>query len=197
MARVSKSSDGRGLRARAAAEAQRRVERRLGDSDLFVRGRDLPLGRGDVGPSLEQRRRKTRPATAAAEADSAAAGIDNSDGGLPVSTAIACSNWARGTAKSTNCARSGFQLRLRQRHVAHRRDAAVDIGPASAAHIARTTSRWPPAAGARRPVPESGSNRRRAPPGTAAGHSRVPPPMPARRRRLPRTLRRMLPQTSA
>src|ERR1035437_8954063 len=34
------------------------------------------------------------------------AGIDRSEGGLPVSTAIACSNWDRCTPRSTNCARA-------------------------------------------------------------------------------------------
>ena len=48
-------SDGRRLRANAATETQRGIERRLGDPDLFVRGRDLSLGRGDVGPSFQKR----------------------------------------------------------------------------------------------------------------------------------------------
>jgi hypothetical protein len=44
--------------AERAGERQRREERRGGDADLGVRRGDAPLGRRDVGPALEQRRRQ-------------------------------------------------------------------------------------------------------------------------------------------
>ena len=52
-------------------------------------------------------------------------GIVSPAGGLPTSTAIACSNCARATPRSVACAARRVELRARLGHVAARRDTLV------------------------------------------------------------------------
>ena len=165
------------------AEAQDGIERRPGDADLFVRGRDLPLGRGDVGPSLQQRRRKAdqhgrrRRLVPVRQASTTRTAACPSARRSHVRIASRCN------AQVDQLRAGGFQLRLRQGHVAHRGDTAL-VPILGQLHILLVRLHGgveqPPLA---RRAPAAGSSRRRAPTGRAGGHSRGLPPTPARRRR--------------
>ena len=60
----------------------------------------LPLGRGDVGPALQQGRGQARRHHRHGGGKASAGAMVKSAGGLPISTAMACSNWARCTSTS-------------------------------------------------------------------------------------------------
>ena len=88
-------------------------ERRLGDADLRVGGRHLALGGGDVGAPFEQGRRQPRRDRRAARAPFPTGAIVSSAGGLPISTAIACSSCARSHADRDRLGPRALQLGAR------------------------------------------------------------------------------------
>ena len=105
---------------------------RLGDADLRVGRRHGALGGGDVGPPLQQRRRHAgrRHRHGRVPSGSARARCEKSAGGLPISTAIACSNCARCTPTRDLLRLGVLELGLGRHHVGLGGDARRRTGSA-------------------------------------------------------------------
>ena len=179
-----------------APKRQRRKERRLRDADLRVGARGAALGGGDVRPPLEQLGRQRRPGSAGRRSASGCGAIESSAGGLPISTAIACSSCARATVRVEHLRLRRLELRFGLRDVAARDDAGrvLVLRELQRALVARRPCRA--AARSARPARAAGDSSARAAPAATASRRRGRRRSPARSRSLASTPRRMPPHRS-